>query len=1432
MKNSGRIITALSLSLILCANTMTPAFAAGSVVKREKPVFDVKKVERPELRGVQHMSELNPSKRTKSATGIPSLLDEVGRLRKPVTEFQVRDWRSELMSPTAAKSRKYQIRIWLAELTMRAKENPQEALAIMERLMTDMPTKHALRGLAKQNLGIVEMANGMYDRARRTFNELLTSRLTGFDRRVAMLWNKHAIACAGYHDLRREAGITEPTHIDPLCGASSLAIALKHLGLPHEKGDVAAKTPHTGFGSDMQDLEKAASTFGLVGKTILIKNESLRDFFKLNGGIPVIAHVERDHFVAVSSADEKGVTYWCSDCGHWPGGPQQVTWKQWELMEAGAYMAVATPNSDFARSLELLASSDRIPDIETVWAKQLMASLNPAPSVYSERLVQIATSLATLGVAQHLSPWWWDCGQMPWSHHCNGCNMTPTFAAPGAQVTLDPVNLANGAEEYTAPGGLNIYNPKGPSVHWTHHYNSLAQTVPNGWGMGWYHSYLTTIWLQEVPPLAGETGGFIQLPNSARIDYTFGQSGAPTSGNTWTATFSESGHMYQLKWTNASGTQSMELMDPSRTKYLFEKKMTPFTGASRWFLVKVEDKTGHYITLQWSSMLFNEVDAVADTYNGFGLITIKDEAGSNLLELDYDDGRLLTATDRYDRRIYYAHDEFESVGSPTYWHDELTAASVIYDTNESLPPGGPVARFLYTYDDHNSGGSMNPSGEKVAFLKTISAIKPSGSGYSTAEIFYDNYWYVEAIEDGNGVTSTFEIVQSGSPAVDQPEVKVKVMDSTTVIYQYQVRFDMDMNWTRIKDASGDTVVELTFGGAGTTFRPHKIKDGNNREWDLTWNGNSQLLSVETPKGTTKTLTRSTTNNPFGEVTVVTINGKTSTQIDYFSNGLVDEVRTPIPGQANTGNRQTTNFTYNTYGDVETIVSPGNNAGSTKTVSIDYGMTPKKGQPLIVTDPNGNDTTYAYTPRGQLETVTDDLGNSSEATYNLADQVVLSYLPETGNTGTERSFSENVYPFPGGFLLGVNAYDENEDLVRAVAYTYGNEGELLTRTGSTEPVTLTYTNLYQTETVEDGNNNTTTYTYNTDGLLTEIDYPGATSTNFDQIKFTTYDVVGNLMSRTDGRGIVTDYEYNDADGFLSKIDYAGGSTDDVTIDYDDYGRVIEVNDSTGVSTVEDYDDLDNVLESTRTYTSLSTKTFTYSYFADGSRDTLTTPAGDWEYLYDIGGRCTSMISPAGTHTIDYLTNDWLEKRTLPNGTYTNYTYNEIGMPDSVVSKTSAHSTLTSFGTFSYDGVFNMLEMSATYTGLTSFSGDTDWTYDTKNRLTQETSTRYAGWTDNNTFDAAFNPTTFKGNSRSYNSNNQLTTGSMTYDGNGNPTTYGGTSFTYDVENRITAVGTALTCGYRADGLRAWKQALRVGSGISSTMGRLQSLSWIRQAMLRI
>ncbi|MEK6280582.1 MAG: RHS repeat-associated core domain-containing protein [Acidobacteriota bacterium] len=230
----------------------------------------------------------------------------------------------------------------------------------------------------------------------------------------------------------------------------------------------------------------------------------------------------------------------------------------------------------------------------------------------------------------------------------------------------------------------------------------------------------------------------------------------------------------------------------------------------------------------------------------------------------------------------------------------------------------------------------------------------------------------------------------------------------------------------------------------------------------------------------------------------------------------------------------------------------------------------------------------------------------------------------------------------------------------------------------------------------------------------------------------------------------------------------------------------------------------MLSLSTTYVGLAAKAISYAYYPNGSRQTMTTPAGTFSYNYDAAGRPSSMTNPfSETTSWEYLNNDWLQSQTLANGATANYTYNALGQVTRLLNQISG-STISDFSGIGYDGVSNRNSITASIPGATSLSGTTGYSYDSKDQLTQETSTRNGGFTDNFGYDSAGNPTSFKGVTKIYNSNNQQTVTGFTHDGNGNPITYNGTTLTFDPENRMTAYGTVLTAGYTSSGLRAWRQ----------------------------
>jgi RHS repeat-associated protein len=559
--------------------------------------------------------------------------------------------------------------------------------------------------------------------------------------------------------------------------------------------------------------------------------------------------------------------------------------------------------------------------------------------------------------------------------------------------------------------------------------------------------------------------------------------------------------------------------------------------------------------------------------------------------------------------------------------------------------------------------------------------------------------------------------------------------------------------------------------------------------------------VVSPRVTT-TYTWDYINFALGRLTSIQQGSKPATTITYYEpSGLVHTITQPEPNNG-TGTTTTT-YTYDTLGNVLTVVSPGNDSTSAITTTLNYesdggySQSAKLGQPLTVTDNLGHVTHFRYDSQGRKTSVTDALGYESDFSYNLVGQPDTTTYPGTGQTGTGHSHTTNAYLYVGGPLTTVTSFDESNVQLRQVSYAYGPEGESLSVSGSTEPVTNTYDALYRIKTLKDGNNNNTSYAYNTIGRLSSITMPGGEIT-----QFASYDNNGNLLQRIDGNNVTTNYVYNDPESLLTDIQYPATSSLNVHFSYDSFGRRVSMTDSTGAQTFS-YGNLNEPLSVTTTYTGLSAKTISYQYYPNGSRQSMTTPAGSFSYSYDSAGRPASMTNPfSETTSWSYQNNNWLSTQTLANAALATYTYNALGQVTELLNQIGGTS-ISDFNSISYDGIGNRTSVSASIPGVTALNGNTSYQYDTKNQITQETSTRNGGFTDNFAYDTAGNPTTFKGVTKAYNSNNQQTASGFTHDGNGNPTTYASTTLTFDPENRMTAFGSAITAGYNGDGLRAWK-----------------------------
>jgi RHS repeat-associated protein len=923
----------------------------------------------------------------------------------------------------------------------------------------------------------------------------------------------------------------------------------------------------------------------------------------------------------------------------------------------------------------------------------------------------------------------------------------------------DPVDLASGTEAYAPPPDLVAYNPHGPPAAWQRKYfgrRALRGYGSPGLSAGWVHTYDIVL-----RPAAQGTWGALTLVyyNGAEEVLTpqLGADGQPTG-----VLLPPPGSPYFVRGVPdaAAGVwQSVTLTWGDQTSWQF----TPFS-ADTYALSRTTNRTGQGNDLLWRA-------------GDRALTQINDAAsGSALLTLAYGgDGRLMSVTDAYNRQVVYGY-------SAPFGNEPGSLETVSQVVAAGTP--GPPARWSFAY--------TSESGQQ---LKTITVPSATGTGTSTATINYNSMGRVTSLVDANGNQRVY--------TYDAGHTQVQVKDAANnVVAVWKKNYSADGRGTGATDADNNSTL-VEYGDAQNPNRPTRVVDKNGKATVYTFDAFGNPLTVTTPRGVTTTYTYDYAAFPLGRLTSAKEGGQPATTYTYYEpSGLVQSVTGPAPNGG--GGTATASYTYDGLGNVLTATGPGNNAAAQITTTFNYtadgaySQPAKVGQPLTVTDNLGHATHFRYDAQGRVTSARDALGNESNTTYNLAGQTEEATLPATGQTGAGRARRLNSYLYPGGPLTSVTAYDEAGAQVRQVSYAYGKEGEPLAVSGAAEPVTYAYDSLYRLKTLKDGGNNTTTYSYDGAGNLSSVQMPGG-----DTTQFPSYDAEGNVLRRVDGNGAVTDYVYDDSENNLTDIQYPATPSLNVHFGYDALGRRSAVTDSTG-SHAYTYGHLDELLSVTTTYTGLPAQTVSYTYYPDGSRQEMATPAGAFTYSYDGAGRMTGMTNPHGEATAwAYLDNGWLRTQLLSNGALATYTYNAGGQLTRLLNQVGGV-TLSDFGGLAYDGAGNRTAIPASLPQLPWLSGVTSYQYDAKDQLTQEQTTRGGAFTDGFGYDPAGNPTAFKGAARTYNVNNQRAGAGFTHDGNGNPTTYAGTSLTFDAENRLTSYGGTMSAGYRSDGARAWKQ----------------------------
>jgi RHS repeat-associated protein len=499
--------------------------------------------------------------------------------------------------------------------------------------------------------------------------------------------------------------------------------------------------------------------------------------------------------------------------------------------------------------------------------------------------------------------------------------------------------------------------------------------------------------------------------------------------------------------------------------------------------------------------------------------------------------------------------------------------------------------------------------------------------------------------------------------------------------------------------------------------------------------------------------------------------------------------------------------YDTVGRVFKVIGPAVEGGR----SITENGYDSRGNVTSIKDPRGKVTSHFYDSRNRkVKTIQPSVIASGHTPiwkygYDAVGRQVAVIDPRNNVTYTGYdAFGRKCFQQNAAGDLHQWAYDlngkvikETDELGRITRNSYDDLNRLVE---TIDPmgikVASEYDEVGNLTKVTDGKGQATTMEYDGMNRLTKTIDPASKATVF------VYDGM-NKISRTDSKGVVTEYFYDSRNRL--HWDYHGGSTNTREFLYDDSGNLLTVSQQVpgggGILNVAyTYDAANRLITETS-----AGYTHTYHYDLAGNRTSIDYGGSGivQTNIYDELNRLQSISEGGRPTTYEYDAAGNILTKTLPNGDQTVTEYDKLNRAKLITGTSTNAGALYSYA-LKYDPVGNLIESAETYAAGSSVLPRTlRMSYDRANRLVKEEQTGAIQRTTTHSYDNANNRTgtsVSDGATRSftYNSLNQLiaSTGpdgpvSYQYDDNGNRTSRNAVgandlSYTYDRENRLVGV----------------------------------------------
>ena len=854
-------------------------------------------------------------------------------------------------------------------------------------------------------------------------------------------------------------------------------------------------------------------------------------------------------------------------------------------------------------------------------------------------------------------------------------------------------------------------------------------------------------------------------------------------------------------------------------------------------LGKVAEKTEH---IKAGNLEGNDINSTEDV--------------SVITAYTYDqNGNLETMTTPDNVTTTYTYDNMNNQtgvsqpGMDEYGNSVNISSSTKYDWQgqpvEEIDANGNITK--YTYDQRGLLVKiMDATNQTTAFCY-------DRAGRKTAEIAPNAYDSSKTIDQMNRVEYTYDLMDRIKTKTYAGEEKILDPDThqwTTLqvkIVQEAYKYDNNGNPVKALDGLGFEAATDKTGldaqintGYGTDYtynlanKPVTVLDPVSKERGLSYTtqntydalgrktsetnakgvitnyyyddaGNITQIGVRKTSTAAETILKTSTYDYLGNLLTETdANGNTTT---YQYNAFGKVRKAVYPGDATIPQNEITcqydvmgrlkiqkdtkgavdTYTYNNQGDILTHIQQAQNGSDTITTGSRYD---KNGNVRYSKDANGNETEYIYNHQNKViaarQTVS-GVERETSFTYD-ANGNKIAEIDWRGNTTT------SIYDGLNRLIEQKDAYNHSiqkleynhnnvqekayDALNQTTQYTYDKNNRLLATTDPEGHTTSqTYDELGNIATKKDGRNNQTTYQYDEYNRLNKVTNAKNESTEYS------YDLNGNLLTQKDAKGNITTYEYNAANKVSKRIDQGGRTgtpgnysynpAKTETSTYNADGTPAAKTDRNGKTINYTYDIHGRLLTQI-----IGSETITYTYDGNGNQLTMTDSTGTTVRTYDELNRVTAKTVPnigKSEYEYDIITGMepgcWEENTTDPKGNVTTKEYDRVGRLKAVTAdgKTTTYSYLD-----------NGARESVAYSG----GAREDYTYYADGLLHTLTNKKADGSiidTYSYTYDAAHNQIT-KTDAR------------------------GTTSYTYDVLNRLETVtepnGTKTTYTYDKAGNR--------------------------------